>query len=107
LRNYSISIEDKLHTFVEHIAMQIASALPKKEGKILITGGGAYHIFLLERMQNHLSKMHLIIPNTKTLEFKEALIFGLLGVLKLRNEINVLCSVTGAKRDHSSGKIFS
>ncbi|GGD32384.1 anhydro-N-acetylmuramic acid kinase [Flavobacterium orientale] len=107
IENYSISIEDKLHTFVEHIAMQIASALPKKEGKILITGGGAYHIFLLERMQNHLSKMHLIIPNTKTLEFKEALIFGLLGVLKLRNEVNVLCSVTGAKRDHSSGKIFS
>ncbi|UPQ77881.1 anhydro-N-acetylmuramic acid kinase [Flavobacterium azooxidireducens] len=107
IENYSISIEDKLHTFVEHIAMQIALALPKKEGKILITGGGAYHLFLLERMQNYLSKMNLIVPNTKTLEFKEALIFGLLGVLKLRNEINVLCSVTGAKNDHSSGKIFN
>ena len=87
--------------------MQIALALPKKEGKILITGGGAYHLFLLKRIQSHLSKMELIVPNTKTLEFKEALIFGLLGVLKLRNEVNVLCSVTGAKRDHSSGKIFS
>ncbi|RAR47075.1 anhydro-N-acetylmuramic acid kinase [Flavobacterium lacus] len=107
IENYSISIEDKLHTFVEHIAMQIASALPKKEGKILVTGGGAYHLFLLERMQNYLPKMKLIVPNTKTLEFKEALIFGLLGVLKLRNEINVLCSVTGAKNDHSSGKIFN
>jgi len=29
-----------------------------------------------------------------------------LGVLKLRNEINCLSSVTGAKRDHSSGEIF-
>lgn len=105
--NYSISIEDKLHTFVEHIAMQIAFALPKKEGKLLITGGGAYHLFLLERMQNHLPKMNLIVPDTKTLEFKEALIFGLLGVLKLRNEINVLSSVTGATNDHSSGKIFN
>jgi len=107
IENYSISIEDKLHTFVEHIALQIAFALPQKEGKILITGGGAYHIFLLERMQNYLPKINLILPNTKTLEFKEALIFGLLGVLKLRNEINVLSSVTGAKNDHSSGKIFN
>lgn len=107
IENYSISIEDKLHTFVEHIAMQITLALPKKEGKILITGGGAYHLFLLERMQFHLPKMNLIVPNTKTLEFKEALIFGFLGVLKLRNEINVLGSVTGAKKDHSSGKIFN
>jgi anhydro-N-acetylmuramic acid kinase len=105
--NYFISIEDKLHTFVEHIATQIALALPKKEGKMLITGGGAYHLFLLERMQFHLPKINLIVPNTKTLEFKEALIFGLLGVLKLRNEINVLCSVTGAKNDHSSGKILN
>jgi anhydro-N-acetylmuramic acid kinase len=105
--NYSISIEDKLHTFLEHIAMQIAFALPQKEGKLLITGGGAYHLFLLERMQNYLPKINLIVPNTKTLEFKEALIFGLLGVLKLRNEINVLSSVTGAKNDHSSGKIFN
>ena len=105
--NYSISIQDKLSTFVEHIAIQIAWALPKKEGQMLITGGGAYHLFLLERMQYHLSKMNLIVPNNKTLEFKEALIFGLLGVLKLRNEINVLCSATGAKKDHSSGKIFN
>jgi anhydro-N-acetylmuramic acid kinase len=57
-------------------------------------------------MQFHLPKMHLIIPNTKTLEFKEALIFGLLGVLKLRNEINVLSSVTGARNNHSTGEVF-
>ena len=54
----------------------------------------------------HLPQMEIIIPNTKILEFKEALIFGLLGVLKLRNEINVLSSVTGAKHDHSSGEIY-
>jgi anhydro-N-acetylmuramic acid kinase len=72
----------------------------------LITGGGAYNDYLIERLQIHLPKMGIIIPNAKTLEYKEALIFGLLGVLKLRNEINVLSSVTGAKFDHSSGIIF-
>ena len=102
----SISIEDKMHTFTEHIALETSLALPNKTGKILITGGGAYNDFLIERMQFHLPNIQIIIPDNKTLEFKEALIFALLGVLKLRNEINVLSSVTGAKMDHSSGNIF-
>ena len=93
IEKYSISIEDKMHTFTEHIALQTSLALPNKTGKILITGGGAYNDFLIERMQFHLPKIEIIIPDNKTLEFKEALIFGLLGVLKLRNEINVLSSV--------------
>lgn len=107
LEKYFISIEDKMHTFTEHIALQTSLALPKKEGKLLITGGGAYNDFLIERMQFHLPNLEIIIPDNKTLEFKEALIFALLGVLKLRNEINVLSSVTGAKMDHSSGIIFN
>ncbi len=86
--------------------MQIALALPKKSGSLFITGGGAYNTFLIERIQFHLPEMKIIIPEKKILEFKEALIFALLGVLKLRNEINVLSSVTGAKTNHSSGKIF-
>jgi len=106
IEKYSISIEDKMHTFTEHIALQTSLALPNKTGKILITGGGAYNDFLIERMQFHLPNIQIIIPDNKTLEFKEALIFALLGVLKLRNEINVLSSVTGAKMDHSSGNIF-
>jgi anhydro-N-acetylmuramic acid kinase len=72
----------------------------------LITGGGAYNDFLIEAIQTHLPQMQIIIPDKKMLEFKEALIFALLGVLKLRGEINVLKSVTGAERDHSSGEIY-
>ena len=107
IEKYFISIEDKMHTFTEHIALQTSRALPKKEGKLLITGGGAYNDFLIERMQFHFPNLEIIIPDNKTLEFKEALIFALLGVLKLRNEINVLSSVTGAKNDHSSGIIYN
>jgi anhydro-N-acetylmuramic acid kinase len=107
IESYSISLEDKLHTFTEHVALQIALALPNKNGSLFITGGGAYNDFLIERIQYHLPEMKIIIPSQKILEFKEALIFALLGVLKLRGEINVLSSVTGAKTDHSSGIIYS
>jgi len=106
IESFPISTEDKMHTFTEHIAYQIGLVLKVKTGKILITGGGAYNKFLINRIQFHLPEMQIIIPESKILEFKEALIFALLGVLKLRNEINVLSSVTGAERDHSSGVIL-
>jgi anhydro-N-acetylmuramic acid kinase len=106
IERYPIAIADKLHTFTEHVALQIAAALPSKKGTLLTTGGGAYNDFLIERIQFHLPQMQIIIPSKKILEFKEALVFALLGVLKLRDEINVLQSVTGAKHDHSSGVVF-
>ncbi|MBF2709509.1 anhydro-N-acetylmuramic acid kinase [Flavobacterium soyangense] len=106
IESYKITIEDKLRTFTEHVALQTALALPNKKGRILNTGGGAYNDFIIERIQSYLPEMEIIITSTKILEFKEALIFALLGVLKLRGEINVLSSVTGAKIDHSSGEIY-
>jgi anhydro-N-acetylmuramic acid kinase len=107
MERFEIPIEDKLRTFTEHIAQQIGLALPTKKGTFLITGGGGYNDFLIERIQAHLPDMEIIIPSNKILEFKEALIFALLGVLKLREETNVLSSVTGANKNHSSGKTYS
>lgn len=106
IEQYNIPIEDKLNTFTEHITFQIAVALPSKKGKLLATGGGAYNDFLIERIKFWLPELEIIIPDKKTIEFKEALIFALLGVLKLRNEVNVLSSVTGAKHNHTSGVIY-
>ena len=97
---------DVLATFIHHIAFQIGRALPVPKGNLLITGGGAYNHFLIELIKENLPEMKVAVPDTKTIEFKEALIFGLLGVLKLRNEINVLASVTGARQNHSSGRIY-
>ncbi|MBX9888259.1 MAG: anhydro-N-acetylmuramic acid kinase [Flavobacteriaceae bacterium] len=107
MEQYNIPIEDKLNTFIKHVATQVSRALNSKEGKILVTGGGAYNDFLIEKIKEQLPEMEIIIPDRKTLEFKEALIFGFLGVLKLRGEINVLSSVTGAIHDHCSGKIYN
>ena len=106
LENFPISTEDKMRTFTEHIAFQIGKILQQKTGKLLISGGGVYNDFLIDRIKNHLPKTEIIIPDEKTIKFKEALIFALLGVLKLRNEINVLSSVTGANQNHSAGEVF-
>jgi len=96
--------KDILATFVEHIAMQIAKEFTKNS-KVLVTGGGTYNRYLLERLKFY-SDCELIIPKDSLIEYKEALIFGLLGILRLRNEVNCLSSVTGASRDHSSGEVF-
>ncbi len=106
LESYTISTEDKMRTFTEHIAFQIGKILQSKSGKLLVSGGGVYNDFLIGRMKAYLPTIEVIIPNEKTIKFKEALIFALLGVLRLRNEINVLASVTGAKQDHCSGEIY-
>lgn len=105
IAKFNLQIEAILRTFVEHIAIQVSENLRLKNSKLLITGGGAYNDFLISRIK-HFSKVDIVIPTKEIVEFKEALIFGLLGVIKDRNEVNCLKSVTGAKKDHSSGKIL-
>ena len=95
-----------LATFVEHIALQIAHAiesLPK--GKLLVTGGGALNSYLIQRIKHH-TPHEVVIPDRMTINYKEALIFAFLGLLRLEGRTNVLCSVTGAPSDSCSGKIW-
>jgi anhydro-N-acetylmuramic acid kinase len=95
---------DIIATFTEHAALQIAKQL-KENTTLLVTGGGAFNIYLLESLEKH-TNVKIIIPNSIIVENKEALIFALLGVLRLRNQNNCLASVTGADYDHSSGLIY-
>lgn len=101
----NLQTEDILRTFVEHIAVQISKTISEKDKSVLVTGGGAYNDFLIRRIID-LSKADIVIPTKEIIEFKEALVFGLLGILKDRNEVNCLKSVTGANKNHSSGKIL-
>ncbi len=94
--------EDLLNTFCEHIAIQLGFFLNNK--KALFTGGGVFNSYLMSRIL-HYSSSEVIIPNNKIINFKEALIFAFLGVLRLRNEVNCLKSVTGAKKDNCGGEI--
>ncbi len=96
---------DLLRTFTEHVARQLARNF-KIRSKVLVTGGGAFNEYLLKRM-TYYKELHLVKPTKELIEYKEALIFGFLGVLRLRDEVNCLKSVTGASKDHSSGKIYN
>lgn len=97
---------DAMATFVEHIAQQIGHSISSlTPGKMLITGGGAHNIYLIERIQ-HYTKHHVVVPDAQTVDYKEALIFAFLGLLRLEGLTNVLCSVTGAPSDSCSGHIW-
>lgn len=105
--SYNLQVNDILRTFVEHISIQITNEINKKDSvSVLITGGGVYNDFLIKSIKEKTIN-EIVIPNQSIVEFKEALIFGFLGVLKLRDEVNCLSSVTGAIKDHSSGKIYN
>ena len=103
LKKYNDSTPNILRTLVEHIAIQIANCI--KSGKCLVTGGGAFNTFLIQRIKA-ISQANFILGDKKLIEYKEALIFGLLGVLNVEKEINCLASVTGAKRNSIVGKYF-
>ncbi len=103
---YQLSTEDILCTFIEHIATQISFKITSdKNHKMLITGGGAYNQFLVNRIQEK-TETKCVIPSPTIIDYKEALIFAFLGFLKDLGQVNCLKSVTGARKDHSSGVVY-
>jgi len=98
--------EDILKTYIEHISHQINRTISDfSKNKILVTGGGTYNKTLIDSIKRKI-KHELVVPEKKLIDFKEAMIFAYMGLLKIEGKINCLKSVTGAIKDHSSGKIF-
>ena len=106
VRSFQLSPADTLRTVYEHVSDQISLAVDQyPKGRMLITGGGAHNVFLIELLSEK-TKHKTVVPSAQLIDFKEAIIFAFLGVLRLREEINCLKSVTGADRDHCSGIIY-
>jgi len=106
-------IEDGLFTAVNHIVGKIAQAVAPycsntSPAKMLVTGGGAFNHFLIERLKERLSLsgIETIVPEEHVVKYKEALAMALIGTLRWREEINVMSSVTGAARNSVGGALW-
>jgi anhydro-N-acetylmuramic acid kinase len=101
----NMKTENIMATFTEHIAQQISNVINKNSLKnVLCTGGGTYNTFLTEKIKEKTGSK-IIIPEKEIIDYKEALIFAFMGVLRMNKEVNVLSSATGSSTDHSSGII--
>lgn len=110
------TVPDGLRTYAEHIAMQIAQSVAHHReqsrvsgpSRLLVTGGGAHNSFLMERLQTllHVLGVEAIVPDAQTVDFKEAIVMAFMGVLRWREEHNVLSSVTGSVRDSVGGAFW-
>lgn len=120
IQNKNYKVEDLLATAVQHIAFQInqfiqlsqqeisSTIIHSKQLTCLVTGGGVYNYYLMRQLQeNAINGLNYVIPDNELIDFKEAILFALLGYLRWNEKINVLASVTGAVRDHSSGAIYT
>ena len=121
-----LTTADALRTYTQHIAEQVGRAVrsllagtersevgsPESAvavaGRMLVTGGGAHNTFLIERLREVLGNIgvEVVVPDTGLVDYKEALIMALIGVLRWREENNVLASVTGASRDSIGGAVW-
>lgn len=110
IRQSGCSPEDGLRTYVEHMVRQISAALEgRPPGEMLVTGGGAYNGFLLGCLRDMLEPqgIRVVVPEAGVVEYKEALVVALFGVLRLRQEENTLASVTGASRSSIGGALWN
>lgn len=110
VQSYGLSPGDAMSTYAEHIAHQVAAAAGKSgcSGKMMVTGGGAFNTFLVSRLTESLLPLSIdpFVPEHHIVQYKEALVMALIGVLRWRQEYNVLSSVTGAERNSIGGAVW-
>lgn len=121
LSNMNYDNDDALRTYVEHICVQVKNSINKLQGefdfsaagkpngrKIFVTGGGAKNSFLIRRLEEVLKEINIAVevPINDLVDYKEAIIMGLIGVLRWREENNAFYSVTGATRNSIGGAVW-
>jgi anhydro-N-acetylmuramic acid kinase len=111
VRESGASKEDKMKTMVDHIALQIANQIEHladgdpSVSRVFTTGGGAFNTVLIDHLKTH-TEAEVVIPEEKVVEYKEALAFALLGVLRVENKVNINAAATGATSDSIAGGLF-
>ena len=107
------NIPNALRTYVEHIAEQLKVAIAhldcqQTNCRLLITGGGAHNTFLVNRIRESLEPLNIevVVPTKELVDYKEALVMALLGILRWREQNTVMATVTGAKRDSIGGAVW-
>lgn len=115
LNSFEGTVADKLYTVIEFIAVEVCNSIVQLAGdsslsdyRVMLSGGGAKNKYLIERIESCLSgelNIDLIVPSSETIDYKEAILMGLMGVLRVLNLPNCFSSVTGAKFDTIGGAI--
>ena len=104
ISDFNLPVTYTMRSLYDNISFHIARQI-RRGAKVLVTGGGAYNQFLIEKIRE-ISRGNIIIPSKDLIEYKEALIFAFLGWLRLHEKINCFASVTGASRDSCCGVIY-
>mgnify|MGYP000580843813 CR=1 FL=1 len=100
-----------MKTLCDHIAQQIGnnvhdlSSGDASAKRLFVTGGGAFNTTLIDHLKSH-TEAEVVIPDEQVVNYKEALAFALLGILRVKNKVNVLANVTGASRNSVSGALY-
>ncbi len=112
----TLTLQDKMCTLIEHMVHQIKNAITQigqqhtlpASMRMLVCGGGTLNSFAVERLTKVLQDIHVevVVPDEKLILYKEALVMALIGVLRWREEYNVLHTVTGASRSSIGGAVW-
>lgn len=108
---HSHKAEDILHTYYHFIAKAIVQTLSRYTSspiQVFTTGGGAHNTFLVDLLQDYGKNYNLsfFLPESAVIDYKEAIIFAFLGLMRWLNLPNTLPSVTGAEKNISSGAVW-
>ena len=118
IKSFDFNIADKLNTFCEFVAERISAEISNISERehtdfqgtsMLVTGGGAFNAYLIDCIKERVKEngVSIIVPKKEIVEFKEALLMALAGLLRVKNQVNFLHSVTGARVDNIGGCIYS
>ena len=110
-------INDLMYTACYFIAKQIKKELKGlinrgylkgQNLKMLVTGGGALNVELVNLIQEfcEVDKIEIVVPDHNIIEFKELLLMGLLAYNRIEKKTNVFAKYTGAINDSISACLY-